>query len=132
MSLVVGEAPAAACWRGVELELTHELTWSSLTSRSMTFDSRPETWFSKAVTRSRVASESVSEAAAVGDGAAVCVGAMLVMTEAWMGLGARCCTLLGMEMGMAEKGVVPEANVPVTSVPDIVVSAMLAASPVGA
>ena len=98
----------------------------------MTFDSRPETWFSSAVTRSRVASEPASEAAAVGGGAAICVGVMLVMAEAWMGLGTLFSTPLGMERGMSEKGVVPEASVPVTSVPDIVVSAMLAASPAGA
>lgn len=142
-SLVTGKeraAPAAACsccpccWfscrRGVvESAPAHELTSSSLTSRSRTFPSRLETWFSNAVMRSSVASAcAVSEEA----GAAACgwvVPVMVVVRFSSSGEG----TLLGLDAGMMTgKGVVVEARGPGTSVPDMVVSAVLAASPLGA
>ena len=37
-----------------------------------------------------------------------------------------------MDTGMLGRGIKPDANVPVTRVPDIIVSALLAASPIGA
>lgn len=133
-------APGAArsccscCWfpcrRGVvEPAPAHELTSSSLTSRSRTFASRLETWFSNAVMRSSVAAAcAVSEEA----GAAACgwvVPVMVVVRFSSSGEG----TLLGLDAGMMTgKGVVVGARGPGTSVPDMVVSAVLAASPLGA
>ena len=138
-----GEAPAAACSScplavaEVELELelelerapTHELTSSSLTSRSRTFASRLETLFSNAVTRSSVASActaSEEAGAACGWVVPVIVVVVEVSSGEW--------TLLGLDVGMAMGTgvVVAGARGPVTSVPDIVVSAVLAASPLGA
>ena len=78
--------------------------------------------------RSSAASEPASEAA----GGMTRVLIIPVMAEAGSGLGARPRTLLVPDIGMPEKEVVPEARVPETSVPDIIVSAVLAASPPGA
>lgn len=135
-----GEAPAAACCAcplavaevEVELELerapTHELTSSSRMSRSRTFASRLETLFSNAVTRSSVASAcTASEEAGAACGWIVPVIVVVeVSSGSW--------TLLGLDVGMAMGTgvVVAGARGPVTSVPDIVVSAVLAASPLGA
>ena len=66
----------------------------------MTFDSRPETWLSKAVTRSRVASELAAASAFNIVGATVCVEARSVMAKVGWGVGTWMGTLLGMDMGL--------------------------------
>ena len=55
---------------------------------SMTFELRPETWLSKAVTRSRVASELASVLVFKIVGATVCVEVVSVMAKVGSGVGA--------------------------------------------
>lgn len=90
----------------------------------MTLASRLETWFSSAVTLSKVASEPASDAV----GGTTSEALMPFVGEAGTGLAALTCT----PFGTLGKSVVPEASVPDTSVPDTIVSAVLAASPPGA
>ena len=124
---------ATACGSdGVELQ---DVRSSSLTSRSTTVDWRPDTWLSRAVTRSRVAFELAwFWGSTVFGGSVRCVvGTVAITAKADSGLGASERMFLASATdttGEAPgKGVKSVGRVQVA---DIVVSAVLAASAPGA
>ena len=125
--LFVGVAPAAACRRGVELLLAHELCSLTLSLSSWIMLCMLETWFSNVVTRSRAAWFR-ARAASKASGGATRVPFIPVMVELGSGLEASPRTFLVTDIGGPETvGAIAETNVP-----DIIVSAILTSSPLGA